>query len=54
MTNGPSWYDILGVDRSASPEQIYADCEDNGRLDSRYSDADLRERILREAAGGGS
>lgn len=24
MTNGPSWYDILGVDRSASPEQIKA------------------------------
>ena len=26
----------------ASPEQIYNDCEDNGRLDRRYSDADLR------------
>ena len=29
----------------ASPEQIYADCEDNGRLDSRYSDADLRDSL---------
>jgi hypothetical protein len=27
----------------ASPAQIYADCEDNGRLDKRYSDGDLRE-----------
>lgn len=28
---------------SASPERIYADCEDNGRLDGRYSASDLNE-----------
>lgn len=30
---------------SASPERIYADCEDNGRLDEAYSSADLREAL---------
>jgi hypothetical protein len=29
----------------ASPEQIYDDCQDNGRLDKRYADADYRKAL---------
>ena len=38
---------LLAVPASAvaSPEQIYADCEDNGRLDRPYGDGDLREAL---------
>ena len=39
----------------ASPEQIYDDCQDNGRLDKRYSDADYRayyERQYGRSLGG--
>src|SRR5688572_1629835 len=30
---------------AASPQQIYADLADNGRLDSQYSDADLQTAL---------
>jgi len=30
---------------AASPQQIYADLADNGRLDVQYSDADLRAAL---------
>ena len=30
---------------SASPEQIYDDCQDNGRLDKSYADADYRAAL---------
>ena len=29
----------------ASPQQIYDDCQDNGRLDKRYSDSDYRKAL---------
>jgi hypothetical protein len=29
----------------ASPEQIYDDCQDNGRLDKRYADSDYRKAL---------
>jgi hypothetical protein len=38
---------LLAVPASAvaSPEQIYDDCQDNGRLDKRYADSDYRAAL---------
>jgi hypothetical protein len=30
---------------SASPQQIFDDCQDNGRLDKRYADSDYRKAL---------
>ena len=38
-----------GVASAATPQQIYRDYADNGRLDQQYSKADL-QRALRDAA----
>ena len=35
----------LPAGASASPQQIYDDCQDNGRLDKRYGDSDYREAL---------
>ena len=42
---------------AASPQQVYADLADNGRLDVQYSDADLRAALrsaVVQAYGNGS
>lgn len=42
---------------AASPQQVYADLADNGRLDVQYSDADLRAALrsaVVQAYGDGS
>jgi opacity protein-like surface antigen len=40
---------LAGVAQAATPQQIYKDYADNGRLDHKYSQADL-QRAQRDAA----
>jgi len=35
----------LPAGASASPQQIFDDCQDNGRLDKKYSDSDYRKAL---------